>query len=37
MAEREAAAARVVAERLPESSYKRSLLELCSFAIHREF
>jgi octaprenyl-diphosphate synthase len=37
IAEREAAAARVVAERLPESPYKRSLLELCSFAIHREF
>jgi octaprenyl-diphosphate synthase len=37
LAEREAAAARAVAERLPDSSYKRSLLELCSFAIHREF
>ena len=37
IAEREATAARVVAERLPESIYKRSLLELCSFAIHREF
>ena len=36
LAEREAAAARAVVERLPESSYKRSLLELCSFAIHRE-
>jgi octaprenyl-diphosphate synthase len=37
LAEREATAARAVAERLPESSYKRSLLELCSFAIHRDF
>ncbi len=37
LAEREAEAARVVVERLPESSYKRSLLELCSFAVHREF
>ncbi len=37
LAEREAAAARAVAERLPDSAYKRSLLELCSFAIHREF
>ncbi len=37
MAEREAAAARAVAERLPESPYKRSLLELCSFAIHRDY
>ena len=31
------AAARAVAERLPESPYKRSLLELCSFAIHRDY
>ena len=37
LAEREADAARAVAERLPESAYKRSLLELCSFAIHRDF
>lgn len=37
IAEREAEAARAVVERLPASAYRRSLLELCSFAIHREF
>ena len=37
MAAREADAALVIAETLPESDYKRSLLELCSFAIHRDF
>ena len=36
LAESEAAAARAVADRLPDSAYKRSLLELCSFAIHRD-
>ena len=35
VAAREADAARAIAESLPESEYKRSLLELCSFAIHR--
>ncbi len=37
MAAREADVARVIAETLPESDYKRSLLELCWFAIHRDF
>jgi len=37
IAEREAEAARAVVERLPSSAYRRSLLELCSFAIHRDF
>ena len=37
MAAREADAARAIAATLPESEYKRSLLELCSFAIHRDF
>ena len=37
MAAREADAARAIAQTLPESEYKRSLLELCSFAIHRDF
>ncbi len=36
LAERESAAARAVANKLPDSPYKRSLLELCSFAIHRD-
>ena len=35
MAAREVDAARAIAESLPESEYKISLLELCSFAIHR--
>ena len=37
LAEREAAAARAVAMRLPESAYKRSLIDLCSFAVHRDY
>lgn len=37
VAEREAEAALAIAEQLPPSKYRRSLLELCSFAIHRDF
>jgi len=37
IARREADAARRIAERLPDSIYRRSLLDLCSFAIHRDF
>ena len=37
VAEKESAAARAIAQRLPESPHKRSLLELCAFAIHRDF
>ena len=36
LAESEAEAARVVVNKLPDSPYKSSLLELCSFAIHRD-
>ncbi len=37
VAETEADAARAIAQRLPESAHKRSLLELCAFAIHRAY
>ena len=37
MAAREADVARTIAQSLPASEYKRSLLELCWFAVHRDF
>ena len=37
IAAREADAARAIAGRLPDSPYKRSLLELCSFAVERDY